>query len=800
MIYNKKQYNQSVGKYKVLSTSAGIGSIIPTIWGGFVMPLSINNWPMIRSFSARRDNNPHNDSIQRCAEESMCSLIADKRFAEFLKTIHHLPNLEALIAVPHLNLNEKNYCDFESHPLFKKWKIANPKGRGEDDFSYIKRFLNNHGDSLTIPAIVYPRWFRSSSGSRRLMTIKEWESKWADDNNQFIQTVANGRRADFVIPVETKDEMDNNGDRRFVTIEKGDRNNQNRYSVLKGYPLEQVQMVLICPNGHISDIPWDRYFAFKLASNGRHLSGDDYADLFIVNPNTCNNQQPHRLQWLPNRSNPDSYGTLKCTECNGTVSLEGIMNMRPKCCGEKPWVGDPQDNTQTNARENCDKRMRWALVTSNSVYYAEGFSSLYIPVELLSDHLSDKEKQILNALKDSQERWVNSNQANVDFFDSYLFVNIVNDEADELLERDFSINEISQLESVIKGIYTQDTLGSEQRVVFRSITRRYPTVPLDDNAVKIMCIQSIDNTIEYDSASRILRIFEQTEQDELTPEKYRYDEYKVFMDNPSYRDPEGKFLCFHDIDMKKLDNQIAGYFSNIKQISTLAITNTQLNFSRASDDNEEDQQNNNQTKQQIFEGRLDQIRALPANQNFGEGLFFSLNVDLVNEYCANLEQNYSEKYSNLHAGFLGKSLLEQMTQYGAAKFYLLHTLSHIIMKELEFSCGYPTASLQERIYYSNRMCGFLIYTAEGSEGSMGGLVAQGVPSTLSKIIKNAIEHAVECSSDPLCWSKEMDQLNYAACFSCCMVSETSCEYGNMGLDRRALVDEEFGFFKDLLLP
>lgn len=31
-----------------------------------------------------------------------------------------------------------------------------------------------------------------------------------------------------------------------------------------------------------------------------------------------------------------------------------------------------------------------------------------------------------------------------------------------------------------------------------------------------------------------------------------------------------------------------------------------------------------------------------------------------------------------------------------------------------------------------------------------------------------------------------------------MVSETSCEYQNMGLDRRALVDEEYGFFKNLV--
>jgi hypothetical protein len=54
----------------------------------------------------------------------------------------------------------------------------------------------------------------------------------------------------------------------------------------------------------------------------------------------------------------------------------------------------------------------------------------------------------------------------------------------------------------------------------------------------------------------------------------------------------------------------------------------------------------------------------------------------------------------------------------------------MMMRELEFSCGYPTASLKERLYISTnaekQMSGLLIYTAEGSEGSMGGLVSQGV--------------------------------------------------------------------------
>lgn len=135
--------------------------------------------------------------------------------------------------------------------------------------------------------------------------------------------------------------------------------------------------------------------------------------------------------------------------------------------------------------------------------------------------------------------------------------------------------------------------------------------------------------------------------------------------------------------------------------------------------------------------------------------------------------------------------------YGASPFYLLHTLAHLIIKELEFSCGYPSTSLTERIYYSDRMCGILIYTTDGAEGGMGGLVWQGQPDLIKRIILRSLDRAQNCSSDPVCWNND-ETLNYAACFSCCMISETSCEYRNMGLDRRALIDSDYGYFNHLI--
>ena len=245
---------------------------------------------------------------------------------------------------------------------------------------------------------------------------------------------------------------------------------------------------------------------------------------------------------------------------------------------------------------------------------------------------------------------------------------------------------------------------------------------------------------------------------------------------------------------------LADKFLKIKQVPMLAMTSTQLGFGRVKMPspklvNGKVVYDNDQIRP-IYSGNINDVRVLPANQIYGEGLFFAFDTDKIKEWSkANeLEEYYKTK---LESGSMGEFLASEMEIYGRAKYYLLHTFSHLIMKELEFSCGYPTASLSERLYYSDEMCGVLIYTADGAEGSMGGLVWQGQPELIEKIIISALLRASDCSADPLCWENS-DGLNKAACFSCAMVSETSCEQGNMGLDRRALVDPEFGYFKDLV--
>jgi hypothetical protein len=139
---------------------------------------------------------------------------------------------------------------------------------------------------------------------------------------------------------------------------------------------------------------------------------------------------------------------------------------------------------------------------------------------------------------------------------------------------------------------------------------------------------------------------------------------------------------------------------------------------------------------------------------------------------------------------------------------MLHTLAHLLINELVFTCGYSSASLRERLYVSQQagqeMAGFLIYTAAGdSEGTMGGLVRMAGKDQLFPIFAAALSEARWCSTDPVCMDagekgQGPDSCNLAACHGCALLPETSCEEFNRFLDRGLLVgtfdDPSLGYF------
>jgi hypothetical protein len=125
---------------------------------------------------------------------------------------------------------------------------------------------------------------------------------------------------------------------------------------------------------------------------------------------------------------------------------------------------------------------------------------------------------------------------------------------------------------------------------------------------------------------------------------------------------------------------------------------------------------------------------------------------------------------------------------------MLHTFSHLLIRELALECGYNAASIRERIYAStdgDPMAGILIYTAAAdSDGTLGGLVQLGKPENLGRLMRQALQRARICSSDPLCSEHDPGKdrsIHGAACHACGFVAETSCEKGNRYLDRALLL-------------
>ena len=183
---------------------------------------------------------------------------------------------------------------------------------------------------------------------------------------------------------------------------------------------------------------------------------------------------------------------------------------------------------------------------------------------------------------------------------------------------------------------------------------------------------------------------------------------------------------------------------------------------------------------------------LPAIELYGEGIFIALDEERLR-----LWEQTPAVTSRLNR------LLPRFAQSGrdspnplTTRFMLLHTLSHLLMRQIESEGGYPAASLIERIYCANApdpMAGILIHVAVPDiAGSLGGLAELSEPRRFLGILIRALEHSRWCSLDPVCSEHEGQGpglLNRAACHACALVPEPACEYGNTLLDRVFVKDD-----------
>ena len=189
----------------------------------------------------------------------------------------------------------------------------------------------------------------------------------------------------------------------------------------------------------------------------------------------------------------------------------------------------------------------------------------------------------------------------------------------------------------------------------------------------------------------------------------------------------------------------------------------------------------------------------PAVELFGEGIFFTLDQGALARWEA--QPALIRRVETLAQRFdrSGIRFFNDPDRRATPRFVLLHTLAHLMIRQLETQAGYPAASIKERIYCGGGqrpMAGILLYVAVPDVvGSLGGLAELAEPESFLPVLAGALDHADWCSLDPVCSERDgqgLAQLNLAACHACALVPEPSCGYANALLDRVCVRGDEAG--------
>ncbi|WP_440067442.1 DrmB family protein [Tenacibaculum discolor] len=530
----------------------------------------------------------------------------------------------------------------------------------------------------------FSKWFYCSY-CKRFAPYNEWKTRWRSA----------GKKLDFFNPPKcsNKDCKENH--------------------------LEQIRFVMTCKNGHIHDLPW-KFWNNRLPSDRTNEQEKEEVNEKLTGPQLdfskpcCENQN---LIYKISRENTELSGIwIECKNCNKKANLKGIFNYEQICNGKKYWLG------QINGKfyeEDCYEITNVKLKTSNSVYYSNSLSSLFIP-------------ELQNPL---------SPEVRIDI--------------DNMLESgEFSTEQIVQLISI-------------QKKIEKELIQQY----LDTGDIKYIP----DNI-------------------------YRQTEYDYFLEK---KQPDNKQIKFHVIDSSE---QINGFVKLIK-IDKLKKTTVQTSFTR----NEpididsillKDGDNAYEytvKRQSVSKNNFD-TKTLPASESYGEGILFILDKQKLEQWESQqevIERTEKIKTNANNADWKSHQIIAKTL---TPRKVLIHTLSHLLMRELEYVCGYPVSSLSERLYVNETMYGFLISAFDGTDGYLGGLsnLCNDLDN-LNNIVNSAIFRATDCSSDPICIESDgqgVGQLNLAACHSCALTPETTCELSNLYLDRGLVINKEYGYFAD----
>ena len=338
-------------------------------------------------------------------------------------------------------------------------------------------------------------------------------------------------------------------------------------------------------------------------------------------------------------------------------------------------------------------------------------------------------------------------------------------------------------------IADEDTDEEKLLLINKRLSKWSERIALEIGALK-SDVEKILTRKWLDSSSEII---------DVTSVKYRFEEYMALTGEIST--PKGSLGDFSREAMP-IEEYGLPHIKSVSLVDKVRVVNALTGFSRINPVMSKDDAG-------FVSVKKADTRWYPAYEVRGEGIFIELKQNDIDEWIKSnpeVKTRAERLNENYKKSFFGGN----HPRIISAKFIMLHTISHLLIAQLSFECGYSIASLCERIYCAEtidgkEMAGILIYTASGdSEGTLGGLVRQGKPDAFPRIFKKAVYAAKTCSNDPVCIMSRgqgRDSLNLAACHACALLPETCCEERNSFLDRGMIIgtfeNRNIGFWSSL---
>lgn len=359
------------------------------------------------------------------------------------------------------------------------------------------------------------------------------------------------------------------------------------------------------------------------------------------------------------------------------------------------------------------------------------------------------------------------------------------------------------------GIYYPVTISALQippwsRTAVKFIESKYDEL-IEMSDVKRYLSRHIPYSVTLDQLLSAYELVKQRKGSSMprTEQEIYQDEYKILIQGDldvSDENAESDYSAFS----AEIPHRFERFFKQITVVDKLTVIEALKGFTRLKPWNGE-------------ENKLAPLSSkpkdwLPAVELKGEGIFIQFSDEVIKNWKITVGNRYTKMGRQLSESYLKKIREDRFS----AEYVMLHTFSHLLIRQLANECGYNTASIKEKIYSTFNingsetfsMRGILVYLASSDcDGSLGGLISIAEsPERMRVIIENMLRKAQWCSADPLCRTSTeqgYNSLNYSACHDCVLLPETSCESRNALLDRVAIVgtpeSPNLGLFGDLLL-